>query len=86
MREHMLGFVLSSRLAPLRWTSGAASAGSREKIPPQGDRSIDSVKYITFRPLRAVYVIIISVVAVAQFGWSVLVPLCLIQLDLELKK
>jgi len=44
------------------------------------------MKYITFRPLRAVYTTIIYVVAVAQFGWSVLVPLCLIQLDLELKK
>jgi hypothetical protein len=38
-----------------------------------------------FRPWRTIYEFAICVVAVAAFGWWVLVPLTLTNIDIELK-
>lgn len=39
-----------------------------------------------FRPMRTIYELAIAVGAVAAFGWWVLIPLALANIDLELKR
>ena len=40
---------------------------------------------ITIRPIRLLYVVVVTVVSVVVLGWEVLLPLFLLALDIELR-